>query len=115
MLVDTHCHLDQNYFPEGAEAVLERARLAEVGHAVVIGVGAGPEAAEHAVALAEARPDVSAAVGMHPHDADAFDEPMYEVLDRLCEHPQVVALGEIGAFRLQDVQTRSGMTPLAEA
>ena len=38
MLIDSHCHLDPEHFPEGPDAVLERARAAGVGAFVVIGV-----------------------------------------------------------------------------
>ena len=34
MLIDSHCHLDAVYFPEGPDAVLERGRLAGVGIAI---------------------------------------------------------------------------------
>ncbi len=71
MIIDSHCHLDPSYFPEGADAVLERARAAGVDAFVVIGVG--PDLARPASPseLAARRPDVHAAIGVHPHDAAA--------------------------------------------
>ncbi|MGH7298697.1 MAG: TatD family hydrolase, partial [Polyangiaceae bacterium] len=51
-LVDAHCHLDPGYFPEGADAVMERARAAGVAGFVVVGVGRDLEPARAAVALA---------------------------------------------------------------
>ena len=39
MLFDTHCHLDSGHFPEGADAVLERARASGVQAFACIGVG----------------------------------------------------------------------------
>ena len=38
-LVDTHCHLDPGYLPDGPDAVLARAEAVGVGGIVVIGVG----------------------------------------------------------------------------
>jgi TatD DNase family protein len=38
-LVDTHCHLDPQYFPDGPDDVLARARAAGVSGFVIIGVG----------------------------------------------------------------------------
>jgi TatD DNase family protein len=96
MLIDSHCHLDAHYFPEGADAVLERGRIAGVGHFVVIGVGEGIEAAEAAVELAHRRVEVSATVGMHPHDAAHLTDALYLDLRRLGADPAVVALGEVG-------------------
>jgi TatD DNase family protein len=95
-LVDTHCHLDAHYFPEGADAVIARANAAGVGAFVVIGVGHDLEPARQAVALAARRPDVVATVGVHPHDAAGMGEVELAELDRLADDPRVVAIGEIG-------------------
>ncbi|MCC6527352.1 MAG: TatD family hydrolase [Polyangiaceae bacterium] len=96
MLLDTHCHLEAGRFPEGADEVLARARAAGVAGCVVIGVGADLAPAAEAVALATRCPELRAAVGMHPHDAAALDEPLYAELARLARAPEVVAIGEIG-------------------
>jgi TatD DNase family protein len=95
MLFDTHCHLDDGSFPEGADAVLERARAAGVGAFTCIGVGS-LELARRAVSLAERRPDVVATVGIHPHDASAADAPFESEVAVLASHPRVVAVGEVG-------------------
>jgi len=95
MLFDTHCHLDAEYFPAGADEVLSRARAAGVRHFAVIGVGS-LEAARSAVALAERRDDVFATVGVHPHDASTHDEPMESEFRALLGRERVLALGEVG-------------------
>lgn len=95
MLIDTHCHLDRAYFPEGPEAVLERAHAAGVGAFVCVGVGSAA-AALHAIELAERRPDVVATVGVHPHDASSWNAELQQRLSPLLGHEQVVALGEVG-------------------
>ncbi|HTQ05786.1 MAG TPA: TatD family hydrolase, partial [Polyangiaceae bacterium] len=59
MLFDTHCHLDGESFPEGADAVIARANAAGVSAFTCVGVGS-LEHARAAVALAERRPDVTA-------------------------------------------------------
>ncbi|MCC6553393.1 MAG: TatD family hydrolase [Polyangiaceae bacterium] len=96
MLIDSHCHLDPHHFHEGADAVLDRARAAGVGAFVVIGVGEDLTSARFAVELAARRPDVRAAVGVHPHDASRADEGMLAELTALAARPEVVAVGEIG-------------------
>jgi TatD DNase family protein len=96
MLIDTHCHLDPEHFPEGPDAVLSRARAAGVSAFVVIGVARDLSVARAAIELAERRPDVRAVVGVHPHDASVLDEPMRRELDELAGRPSVVAVGEIG-------------------
>jgi len=99
VLVDTHCHLDPQYFPEplGPDDALARARAAGVGGFVVIGVGTDLAPARAAVALAKRIPDrASAAVGVHPHDATVLTDEMLAELSALARHPQVAAVGEMG-------------------
>lgn len=97
MLVDTHCHLDLHYFPQGPDDALARAAAAGVGGFVVVGVGRDLAPARNAVALARARPGfVGAAVGIHPHDATTWSDAAHAELDALAREPAVVAVGEIG-------------------
>jgi TatD DNase family protein len=96
MLIDTHCHLDPDYFPEGADAVIARAQAAGVSGFVTIGVGRDLGPARRAVELANRRPDVWATVGVHPHDATSLDDAMFAEIEQLARDPRVVAVGEIG-------------------
>jgi TatD DNase family protein len=96
-LIDTHCHLDPQYFPEGPDAALARAEAAGIRGFVVIGVGRDLAQARAAVALAERSPErIAAAVGVHPHDATTLDDAAYAELAALARRPEVVAVGEIG-------------------
>jgi TatD DNase family protein len=62
----------------------------------IVTIGVGRESSERAVSLAEARPEVYAAVGVHPHDADGFTPADLVWLRELAGHPRVVAVGECG-------------------
>jgi TatD DNase family protein len=95
-LVDTHCHLDAQYFPAGPDEALARAEVSGVSGFVVVGVGADLTPARAAVALAERRPRVFAAVGVHPHDASTWTPDLHVELSSLAARPSVVAVGEIG-------------------
>jgi TatD DNase family protein len=97
-LVDTHCHLDDAYFPGGPSGALARAGDAGVVGFVVVGVGADLGPARAAVALARAQPGrVAAAVGVHPHDARVLGEGIaFAELEALAAEPEVVMVGEIG-------------------
>jgi TatD DNase family protein len=95
MLFDTHCHVDVERFPEGPDAVFERARAAGVGAFACIGVGS-LDLARAAVSLAERRADVVATVGIHPHDAATADSALEAELKALASHERVVAIGEVG-------------------
>jgi TatD DNase family protein len=72
-MIDSHCHLDPQYFGADREEVLARARAAGVEAFVCVGVGRGLEAPREAVALAAAEPDIFATVGVHPHDVAAMN------------------------------------------
>ena len=96
-LVDSHCHLEPADFGNDREAVIERARAAGVAHFVAVGSGGSLENVRNAVALAEIHPDISAAIGIHPHDAARAPEGALEEIERLAsKHPRVVAVGETG-------------------
>ena len=96
MLIDTHCHVDPGYFPEGPDAVLDRARGVGVGAFVVIGVGEDLAPARLAFELASRLPDVWSTVGVHPHDAVVLDDAMEAEIERMATLPRVCAIGEIG-------------------
>jgi TatD DNase family protein len=96
-LVDSHCHLDADYFPDGPDEAIARARAVGVSGLVVIGVGKTLGPARAAVALAtRLSANVGAAVGVHPHDATTLDDASYTELAALAAYPDVVAVGEIG-------------------
>lgn len=94
MIVDSHCHLDYPGLAEDEAGVMARAQAAGVGRMVHI-------AAKRAgwpvgIALAERRPEVFCAVGIHPHEAgtEGLDDPA--PLVELAAHARVVAIGESG-------------------
>ena len=93
-LVDSHCHLDVEQFDSDRDAVLARAAAADVGLIVVPGIEL--TTLHQPLALADAHPDVYAAVGVHPTSCQDFDHASVDELRRLARHPKVVAIGEIG-------------------
>jgi TatD DNase family protein len=96
-LVDSHCHLDPQYFPAGPEDVVARAEALGVIGFVVIGVGGDLAPARTAVDIASRWPDkFGAVVGVHPHDATTLTTESEAELERLGASPHVVAIGETG-------------------
>ncbi|HSJ73242.1 MAG TPA: TatD family hydrolase, partial [Miltoncostaeaceae bacterium] len=91
-VVDTHAHLDSCDAPP-AELVSE---AAAAGVERIVTIGVGRESSGRAVALCEAHPEVHAAVGVHPHDADGFTARDEAWIRELAAHPAVVAIGECG-------------------
>jgi len=95
-MIDSHCHLDFKDFDADRPAVLDRARQAGVAGFICIGAGGDLGPATACVDLAERHADIVATVGIHPHDAAALDEAMWDALDVLASHPRVVGVGESG-------------------
>jgi TatD DNase family protein len=93
---DSHCHLSAGEFDVDRPAVLERATQAGVDAFIAIGSGYGIPGNTQAVKLAECDPRIFAAVGVHPHEAAEFDDAGRALIERLLDHPRVVAVGECG-------------------
>ena len=93
-IFESHAHYDDPRFEEDREQVL--LSLADHGVQYVVNVGASVRGSEASVALSERFDFVYAAVGVHPEDADVFDETDVQTLRRLAAHKKVVAIGEIG-------------------
>jgi TatD DNase family protein len=93
-LVDTHCHLNMAVFEKDFESVLARAR--EAGITKIVIPGTDLETSKRAIDLAGQHPGLYAAVGVHPHDAKTWQESSSSELRELANHPEVVAIGEIG-------------------
>src|SRR5881394_1119302 len=97
-LIDSHCHIDGQEYDDDRLEVIARARDAGVGTMLNVGTGDPHSGAfERAVALAEAHPNIYAAIGVHPHDAKLFDETAERRLIELAQRSdRVIAWGEIG-------------------
>jgi TatD DNase family protein len=94
MLVDTHAHLDFPDYAADLPQALERAEAAGVSR--IINISTSLASSLRSVALAEAHPQIFAAVGVHPCYVDDSPEDIRAPLSRLLEHPKVVAIGETG-------------------
>ena len=104
MLIDSHCHLDFPDFADELDAVVARARAADIGRIVTIST----RVARHAglLAIAERFPDVFCSVGTHPHYAhEELDVGTTDLVART-RHPKVVAIGEAGLDYHYDLSPR---------
>jgi TatD DNase family protein len=95
-LIDSHAHIDFPQFAEDRDAVLERARAAGVTALLAIGTGPGPEKLDSALPFADQHDWIYATAGIHPHEAKEVTRQHLEELERLAQHPKVIAWGEIG-------------------
>ncbi len=105
MLVDAHCHLTGSYLAESeVEATLARARAA--GVAGFIAVGTDLEDSRRVLALARSAPGVQASLGVHPHEARAWDAASGGELEALARDPAVRFIGETGLDWHYDLSPR---------
>lgn len=93
MLVDTHCHLGDGRFDADRDAIVASARRADVGHIIV--VADSEYSTIQAIELAR-RYGLSATAGVHPHEAESWNEEVAATIERKLGDPAVVALGEAG-------------------
>lgn len=93
-LIDSHCHLNYPGLVEDEGGVLDRARARGVGGFLNISTRQSEWGA--VVAAAERHPDVWAAIGVHPHEADQHPDLGVQVLAEAAAHPRVIAIGECG-------------------
>lgn len=94
MLFDTHTHLDSVAYDEDREEVIQRAIKQGVTH--IVNIGFNRETIPTTIQLAEKYDFIYAAVGWHPQDAKDMKEGDLDWIASLCDHPKVVAIGEIG-------------------
>jgi TatD DNase family protein len=97
MFIDSHAHLDvPNYDADRAEVI---ARAQAVGVELMLeiaGSDIGKGSLPNGLRLAEEYPFIFAAVGLHPHEASLYDEPLEAELLAAAQHPKVIGWGEIG-------------------
>src|SRR5471032_3324762 len=94
LFFDTHAHLDYpDYAPDLAEVI---ARAQAAGISKIISIGTSADSSERAIRLSEKFPNVFAAVGWHPTEADKAPNDLRPALRQFAKHPKVVAIGETG-------------------
>ncbi|MFN3531985.1 MAG: TatD family hydrolase, partial [Candidatus Brocadia sp.] len=94
MIVDTHAHLDFPEYKADLEAVLSRAKEADVG--CIINVGTSLASSKKSITLANRFNNIYASIGIHPHDASKVSEQDWQALEALIKEAKVIAIGETG-------------------
>jgi TatD DNase family protein len=92
-IIETHCHLD--YLDADAlPAVLARAR--SVGVEQVVTIAVSPDNLQTVRDIAAREDDVWCTQGIHPHEAERYDDAVESRIRDGAADPRVVAIGEIG-------------------
>jgi TatD DNase family protein len=97
-VIDSHTHLHVCK-PDDAQLVAD---AAQVGVTRMLTVGTNSQTCRQALAAAERFPQVLAAIGRHPNDAQGFDDADLAELQALAGHPRCVAIGETGLDYFRD-------------
>jgi len=95
-LIDAHTHLDACGATDAASVTAIVDRAAAVGVKAVVTIADDLESARWVTEAADADARVYAAVALHPTRANALTDEAKAVIERLAEHPRVVAIGETG-------------------
>ena len=95
-LIDAHTHLDACGATDAASVTAIVDRASEVGVQAVVTIADDLESARWVTEAADWDPRVYAAVALHPTRANALTDEAKAVIERLAEHPRVVAIGETG-------------------
>ena len=93
-IFDSHAHYDDDAFNEDREAVL--AMLRENGVCNVTNIGCDIPSSKFAAELAEKYDWFYASAGIHPGNADQWNEETAKELEEVLNHPKMIAVGEIG-------------------
>lgn len=90
-IIDTHCHLDDERYNDDLAVLLENSFANNIDKIII--PAASPKDLPRAIALCEAYERLFFAVGVHPNEAENFDEkPLREFI----AHKKCVAVGECG-------------------
>lgn len=99
MIIDTHCHLDDDRYKDDLDEVINRAVESSVGMFII--PAGDPDTLGRAIEISESYASVYFAVGTHPYDAIKYNR---DFLEEFVSHPKCVAVGECGLdyYRLPD-------------
>ena len=94
--IDTHCHLDMTDYDADLEKVLDQATVYHIIKIVTIGIDIA--SSRNAITLARKYKQISATIGIHPHEVNDLDKSHYSELEQLYLHHKkyIVGYGEIG-------------------
>lgn len=93
-IIDTHTHLDDDAFSGNLDEVIATSRAHGVGK--WINVGYSPARWKTTLGLVERVEGMNHMLGIHPGNADEWNEETASLLGELVRHTDPVAIGEIG-------------------
>lgn len=97
MIIDTHCHLDDNRYLDDLDDVITKAKNADINGFVI--PGADINSLPRAKKISYMYENIFFAAGVHPYDLDDYNK---DTLEQYLQDERCVAVGECGLdyFRL---------------
>lgn len=93
-MIDSHVHLDDEAFDEDRDELIKN--LNENGIEIVVNNSSDLSSSENSVKLANKYENIYASIGVHPHEAESYNDDVEKKLIELSKNKKVVAIGEIG-------------------
>lgn len=112
-IFDTHAHYDDQKFDADRDELL--AGLPQKGVCAVVNAASDLASSVKGIELTERWPYLYCAVGIHPHEADSFQEGDLAKLEQWSHLGKVVAIGEIGLDYHYDFSPRDVQRAVFEA
>ena len=103
-IIETHCHLD--YLDE-EQLTLTLEKSAAVGIETIITIAVSPDNLDRVLELTRVADNIWGTQGVHPHEAEAYDDPVEAIIRERCGDQRIVAVGEIGLDYYYDHADRS--------
>lgn len=106
-MIDTHIHLDDKSYRNDLPEVIKRAKTSGINY--FINPGSDLKSNERIIKLIQEFKEIFPAFGIHPHDADKFNQSIYKNIKSYCKIYKAIAIGETGLdfhynFSKQNIQ-----------
>ena len=103
-IIETHCHLDYLDTDTLGETLQ---RSAEVGIERIVTIAVSPGNLDRVLQLANDHPQIWGTQGIHPHEAEHFNQQVAAIIAERTAEQRIVAVGEIGLDYYYDHADRS--------
>ena len=90
MIVDTHCHLDKEYYENLDEII------SEMNNNIIVASSVDLETTRHVVKLCDKYENIYGTIGFHPSELENYNEANLKELESYLKNPKIVGIGEIG-------------------
>lgn len=92
-IIETHCHLD---YLDGDELARILEQSAQAGIERIITIAVSPDNLERVMQLTRAGSNIWGTQGIHPHEAEAYNEQVDAIIREHARDERILAVGEIG-------------------